>query len=39
MSTDAPPTRRLLPVPDHYQMQQLLWVDIRDPAGSLGERA
>jgi hypothetical protein len=33
MSTDASPIRRLLPVPDHYQMQQLLWVDIRDPAG------
>ena len=35
MSTGASPGRRLLPVPDHRQIQQLLWVDIRDPAGSL----
>jgi len=35
MSTDASPSRRLLPVPDLRQIQQLLRVDIRDPAGSL----
>lgn len=35
MSTHAPPSCRILPVPDHRQIQQLLWVDIRDPAGSL----
>jgi hypothetical protein len=35
LSADASPIRRLLPVPDHYRTQRLLWVDIRDPAGSL----
>lgn len=35
MSTDTPPNRRLLPVPDHHQIQQLLWADIRDPGGCL----
>lgn len=35
MSTDTPPIRRLLPVPDPHQIQQLLWADIRDPGGCL----
>ena len=35
MTTDPRYPRRLLPVPDHWQMQQLLWTDVSEPSGCL----